>query len=193
MGYADYVFINVLSTPRNFITGGATGIAGLGVNGPFATRDTGASGRFIHVGSWAYAVSMSREGDYSQTVGSMAHEFGHVFGLPDLYDVEYTGPEDDSAGIGKWGLMGWGAEGWNGDDGPNPFCASSLKQLGWIGQNNDRLAQIEGNASNLTLEDLYDGVASSTSQRNTFVNATPSLKRSAGETNPNVFRGLWFS
>ena len=26
--------------------------------------------------------------------------------------------------------------------------------------------------------------ASSTSQRNTFVNATPSLKRSAGETNP---------
>ena len=79
MGYADYVFINVLSTPRNFITGGATGIAGLGVNGPFATRDTGASGRFIHVGSWAYAVSMSREGDYSHTVGSMAHEFGHVF------------------------------------------------------------------------------------------------------------------
>ena len=35
--------------------------------------------------------------------------------------------------------------------------------------------------------------ASSTSQRNTFVNATPSLKRSAGETNPNVFRGRWFS
>ena len=36
-------------------------------------------------------------------------------------------------------------------------------------------------------------IASSTSQCNTFVNATPSLKRSAGETNPNVFRGRWFS
>ena len=36
---------------------------------------------------------------------------------------------------------------------------------------------------------LKKAVASSTSQRNTFVDATPSLKRSAGETNPNVFRG----
>jgi len=71
----------------------------------------------------------------SQTVGAMPHEFGHALGLPDL---DHNGPADDSAGIGRWGLMGWGAQGWHGD-GPNPFCAWSLQQLGWIGLDNERL------------------------------------------------------
>ena len=71
----------------------------------------------------------------SQTVGAMPHEFGHALGLPDL---DHNGPADDSAGIGRWGLMGWGAQGWHGD-GPNPFCAWSLQQLEWIGLDNERL------------------------------------------------------
>ena len=40
-------------------------------------------------------------------------------------------PEEDSAGIGRLGLMGWGALGWNGDDGPTSFCAWSRMLLGW--------------------------------------------------------------
>ena len=73
----------------------------------------------------------------SQTVGTMAHEYGHILGLPDLFDVSYlslgdaAGPEEDSAGIGNWGLMGWGASGWNGDDGPTALSAWSRVRLGW--------------------------------------------------------------
>ncbi len=46
------------------------------------------------------------------------HEFGHLLGLPDLYDMTFLGPPWDpsgdmpSKGIGDWGLMGLGI--WNG-------------------------------------------------------------------------------
>ncbi len=41
------------------------------------------------------------------TMGVYAHELGHVFGLPDLYDTD-----NSSAGVGYWSLMGYGS--WNG-------------------------------------------------------------------------------
>ncbi len=42
------------------------------------------------------------------TCGVFAHEMGHsVFGLPDLYDTDYS-----SMGLGKWSLMAGGS--WNG-------------------------------------------------------------------------------
>jgi M6 family metalloprotease-like protein len=62
-------------------------------------------------------------------IGTIAHETGHGFDLPDLYD---TNPSDgdDSEGIGEWGLMSSGSyasplspahmEGW------------SRLQLGWV-------------------------------------------------------------
>ena len=74
---------------------------------------------------------------YSVLVGTLAHEYGHVLGLPDLFNTQFVrseeplGPERDSAGIGDWGLMGWGADGWNGDDGPNSLSAWSRMTLGW--------------------------------------------------------------
>ena len=37
------------------------------------------------------------------TIGVCCHELGHAFGLPDLYDTDYS-----SHGIGKWGLMSLG-------------------------------------------------------------------------------------
>ena len=43
-GNADYVFINVLSTPRGFIKGGATGVAGLRFDQPFQSNDMAARG-----------------------------------------------------------------------------------------------------------------------------------------------------
>ena len=73
----------------------------------------------------------------SEGVGVNIGEFGHILGLPDLYNTAFLQsktplpPERDSAGIGAWGLMGWGAAGWNGDDGPNSLSAWSRHFLGW--------------------------------------------------------------
>ncbi|MEW5922475.1 MAG: M6 family metalloprotease domain-containing protein [Candidatus Zixiibacteriota bacterium] len=39
-------------------------------------------------------------------IGIFCHEFGHVIGLPDLYDVDYD--PSSSSGIGNWSLMATG-------------------------------------------------------------------------------------
>lgn len=62
-------------------------------------------------------------------IGIFCHEFGHLLGLPDLYDLEtFNG---NSHGIGEWGLMGLGQ--WLGlEDYPAAMCAWSKEKLGWI-------------------------------------------------------------
>jgi immune inhibitor A len=64
-----------------------------------------------------------------QTVGVFAHEYGHVLGLPDLYDIDYS-----SSGIGYWGLMSTGAWGSAERPGDSPVhpCAWSKYMLGWV-------------------------------------------------------------
>jgi M6 family metalloprotease-like protein len=52
-------------------------------------------------------------GTSDMTHGVYVHELGHAFGLPDLYDVDYT-----SSGIGNWSLMSGGS--WNGYLGDTP-------------------------------------------------------------------------
>jgi immune inhibitor A len=47
------------------------------------------------------------------TIGVYAHEIGHLFGLPDLYDTDGS-----SRGIGRWSLMSNGS--WNGSLGSSP-------------------------------------------------------------------------
>jgi immune inhibitor A len=59
-------------------------------------------------------------------IGVFCHEFGHVLGLPDLYDTDYS-----SNGIGRWGVMGGGS--WNGGGNtPAHFCAWSKITIGWL-------------------------------------------------------------
>lgn len=62
------------------------------------------------------------------TMGLFAHEYGHVLGLPDLYD---TGDPSDSYGAGTWSLMAGGS--WNGNLGSSPanLDAWSKIRLGW--------------------------------------------------------------
>lgn len=59
-------------------------------------------------------------------VGVFAHEFGHVLGLPDLYDTSYR-----SQGVGDWCLMGGGSWGGGGSK-PTRMSCWCLSKLGWI-------------------------------------------------------------
>ncbi len=134
-GIVDALFIVLPSMPPNFIIGNATGVATLGLAVGFTTDDLGANNRPMSIISHRGSIVLGR--DFHETVATMAHEYGHILGLPDLFNADYLqtedpgGPENDSAGIGNWGLMGWGTLGWNRNDGPNSFSAWSRMQLGW--------------------------------------------------------------
>ena len=154
-GYVDAVFVVLSSTPANFFLGSATGIGHLGFEDDFVTDDAGANGKPVRIDPSLGTLQRGRT--FSKAVGSLAHEFGHLLGLPDLYNTSFLYlrdalPEQDSAGIGRWGLMGWGAHGWRGDDGPNSLCVWSRLHLGWA-----RVTEISDVAEALELPEV--GVA----------------------------------
>ena len=61
-------------------------------------------------------------------IGIFCHEFGHLLGLPDLYDTDQE--NGTNSGIGQWGLMGRG--GWAGQEAtPAGLSAWSKETLGW--------------------------------------------------------------
>ena len=156
-GVVDYLFVGTRSAPRGFIIGGATGRAALGFESDFLTADQGIDGKPIRISGKQTHGTIFMQGSFDQTVGTMAHEFGHALGLPDLYDVSYDEPSEDSAGIGHWGLMGWGANGWDFSGGPVAFSAWSLEQLGWLGKDNERLVEITADTEDLLVEDVHAG------------------------------------
>jgi len=77
------------------------------------------------------------------TCGVYCHEFGHILGLPDLYDTTPSSGAD-SYGIGLWSLMAYGS--WNGSlmshggsyyysgDSPAEFDAWCRLQLGFAAE-----------------------------------------------------------
>lgn len=58
-------------------------------------------------------------------IGTVAHETGHGFGLPDLYDTGFS-----SEGVGEYSLMGAGN--YTSPFSPSRMDAWSLSQLGWV-------------------------------------------------------------
>lgn len=91
---------------------------------PIATADG--------VSCYRYSVEPEELSDGAQiTVGVFAHEYGHVLGLPDLYDIDYS-----SSGIGAWGLMSGGSWGRRSGDpvgsSPSQLTAWCKAQLGWL-------------------------------------------------------------
>ncbi len=66
------------------------------------------------------------------TIGVFCHEFGHILGLPDLYDTDYS-----SSGLGFFCLMaagGWGRQDESAPYGSSPIhpCAWCKYLLGWV-------------------------------------------------------------
>ena len=61
-------------------------------------------------------------------IGVVAHELGHFFGLPDLYDTDGS-----AEGIGNWCLMAGGSWGFDGSQRyPSHLCAWSKVKMGWL-------------------------------------------------------------
>ncbi len=95
-----------------------------------ATRDRSANGGFVKVGRYAAVPERMTEagpdGDLL-TVGVVAHEYGHVLGLPDLIDGE-----GGHAGPGDWDLMATGVWGFEHSSRPSGLSAWSRARLGWV-------------------------------------------------------------
>jgi M6 family metalloprotease-like protein len=107
-----------------------------GWNGsPYVTKTprAGYAGEFLKIED--YTIQSAVGGDNAcagaqiMPIGTVAHETGHAFGLPDLYDTDISSPTP-TEGIGEWGLMGSGnyARPYS----PSRFEAWSLVELGWV-------------------------------------------------------------
>ncbi|RPH36097.1 M6 family metalloprotease domain-containing protein, partial [bacterium] len=114
-GYVDALFIIHAGAGAEF-----TGLSTDVWSHAWATHD-------VPVVDGVSVLHYSIEPEYWQTAGDMtigvyAHELGHAaFGLPDLYDRDYS-----SEGLGRWSLMAGGS--WNG---PAPGGASPALPDAW--------------------------------------------------------------
>lgn len=87
----------------------------------------------FHGGKGGYAQFGERQGDHQATAGIMVHELGHlIYGLPDLYDTDYS-----AKGVGSWCVMSGGSWGRRSEDaysGQTPVLPSAWVRyaLGWV-------------------------------------------------------------
>jgi immune inhibitor A len=96
----------------------------------------------VSISDYSIEPEKSKSGDMVH-VGVFCHEFGHILGLPDLYDTD-----NSSEGLGHWSLMASGS--WTGpnNNGSSPahLDAWSKDELGWI--------EVDTLTSNLTNEEI---------------------------------------
>jgi M6 family metalloprotease-like protein len=128
-GYVDVIaFLHATrdgactSTPNNHLWAHRAAVS-------YTTGDPSALGGFVRVRDYILQSALGGATGCDSTqllaIGTMAHEFGHGLGLPDLYDTSF-----ESEGIGQWGLMGSGN--WTSPPSPSRMEAWSLNELGWI-------------------------------------------------------------
>lgn len=78
-----------------------------------------------------YACSSELQGDETISgIGTFAHEYGHILGLPDLYDSDYE-VNGQSFDLGEWSIMAYGAYNANGAV-PPALTIIERQLLDWI-------------------------------------------------------------
>lgn len=84
------------------------------------------SGKYL--GNYACSCELSGgSGTKLDGIGTFCHEYGHILGLPDLYDTTYSG----FYGMGRWALMDVGSYN-NGSRTPPALGAMERYTLGWL-------------------------------------------------------------
>ncbi len=117
-------------------------------------------------GVWVEAYTMNPEeawfpfGVKLSPIGVFCHEYGHILGLPDLYDVDYN---PGSSGLGKWSLMAYGNQ-LNYSRTPahlDAWCKASVGFLDFIEVDSnvfqDTIPAIEYNPVAYKLQNSYTG------------------------------------
>lgn len=105
-------------------------------NFKYVTNDLTPNGQNIIVDTYMVCPELSAgpgqscNTDLIFQMGTFAHEFGHVLGLPDLYDRDNS--NGGSEGVGEWCLMA--SANWLGSNGDTPghMSAWCKIELGWL-------------------------------------------------------------
>jgi M6 family metalloprotease-like protein len=100
--------------------------------GSYQTATPSTSGAFIRIDDYFVQGALTCSGGALNEIGVFAHELGHAFGLPDLYDTRSFGVPHD--GAGSWELMASGTWGCSGSAPYSPchMGAWSKAMLGWV-------------------------------------------------------------
>jgi M6 family metalloprotease-like protein len=103
----------------------------LGPGNFFTTSTPAVGGGRIRISDYTIQAVYSCDNSTISEIGVMAHELGHGFGLPDLYNTQNTSL---AGGVGNWDLMGTGAWGCisGGPARPCHMGAWSKAVLGWV-------------------------------------------------------------
>ena len=109
-------------------------IAALRGSTPFQTSTPRTGGGFIVINDYTIQSGQGGSGSCSSgqimPIGTIAHETGHAFGLPDLYDTDQFDQVNSGEGIGEWGIMGSGN--YSRAYSPAGYEAWSLAEMGWV-------------------------------------------------------------
>src|SRR5262249_55453671 len=103
-------------------------------------------GGFIKIDDYVVIPALACDNATMIQIGVFAHEFGHAFDLPDLYDID-----QNSSGLGNWCLMASGS--WGGDnhspETPVRMSAWARQRLGWID-----VETLSGDTASFSLADI---------------------------------------
>lgn len=135
-GFVDSLFI-IHAGPGAEETGEGLWSLKWSLPSPYTTADVCANGEAVRVKTFALEPEEYASDRYTPagapshivSIGVFCHEFGHILGLPDLYDLDHSG----GGHVGTWDVMSAGMYGFDGRTPwrPVPLSAWSKIRLGW--------------------------------------------------------------